>query len=57
MLNLLGATATDSRSETGISIRTVSTVASVTGEADELLGGFNAIKRHRLDGRHIARAG
>ena len=57
MLNLLSATATDSRSETGISIRTVSTVASVTGGADKLLGGLDAIKRHRLDGRHITRAG
>ena len=44
MLNLLSATATDSRSETGISVRTVSTVAGITGGADELLGGLDAIK-------------
>ena len=57
MLNLLGATATDSRSETGISIRAIGAVAGITGGADELLGGLDAIKRHRLDGRHITGAG
>ena len=35
MLNLLGATTTNSRSETGVSIRAIGAVAGITGGADE----------------------